>query len=203
MSDLIPPINKINKIEKLKEHLILSKMNHHTQIIKSTTLKDAHIYCVINNISTQQYGSLLEKYIMMKYNYIKNKTIDCIGDFCKNGKNSELKVSLGGITHTKFNFVQLRPSHKCDTYILTAYHLIPDNVDNEGELYIFNVPNVEIKKIILLYGGYAHGTIKKHGIITSETLNDEHNLKEYAIRPSINDDCWKALLPFRISETAL
>jgi hypothetical protein len=40
-----------------------------------------------------------------------------------NRKNSEVKVSLGGATHSKFNFVQIRPSHDCDTYILTAYHL--------------------------------------------------------------------------------
>lgn len=196
-------MDKRDRVSRLKEHLTLSKINHEEEILKLTTLKDAHVYCVLHKISAQQYGPLLEKFIQNKFNYVKNKAKDCTGDCVKDGKNCEIKVSLGGTTHTKFNFVQIRPSHDCEIYVLTAYHLSPDNVDSEGELYIFKVPTNDIKKIIVSYGGYAHGTIKKHGPITIESLNDKTNMKEYALRPTINDKCWEELMTFRIYEDTL
>lgn len=191
------------RVKRLREHLNLTKVKHEDQIMKLTTLKEAHIYCVIYSVSAQQYGPLLERFIRTRFNYTKNKAEDCTGDCSKDGKNSEVKVSLGGANHTKFNFVQIRPSHDCDMYILTAYHLSYENVESEGELYIFNVPKSYIKKLIVSYGGYAHGTIKEHGIITIDSLNDEISIKEYALRPTINDECWKALQAFRVIETAL
>jgi hypothetical protein len=81
--------------------------------------------------------------------------------------------------------------------------LCHDNVADEGDLYIFKISKTDIKKLIVSHGGYAHGTIKEHGTITSESIEVEHVIKEYALRPSINDECWKALLPFRISESEL
>lgn len=201
--DILETINRIEYVKRLKEHLSLLDIKHEDQIMKLKTLKEAHIYCVIHKISAQQFGPFIEKFIRMKFNYMKNNAKDCIGDCSKYGKNSEIKVSLGGQTHTKFNFVQIRPSHDCDIYILTAYHLSIENVDDEGELYIFKVPKEEIKKIIVSYGGYAHGTIKEHGTITIESLNEEKSTKEYALRPIINDDCWKALKIFRVDESEL
>lgn len=195
-----PPIDNVTR---LREHLALSKVKHDHQVMKMTTLKDAHTYCVIYGLSAQQYGPLLEKFIRTKFNYIKNKAEDCTGDCSKDGKNAEVKVSLGGATHTKFNFVQIRPSHDCEYYILTAYHLSYDNVASEGELFVFKVPKEDMKTIIVSHGGYAHGTIKEHGTITTESLNDEKSTREYAIRPTIHDACWNALLPFRVSETDL
>jgi hypothetical protein len=198
-----PLMDKAECVRRLKEHLTLSKVKHEDQVMKLDTLKEAHMYCVIHGISAQQFGPLLERFIRTKFNYVKNKAEDCTGDCSKDGKNSEVKVSLGGATHTKFNFVQIRPSHDCDTYILTAYHLSSDNVDSEGELYIFKVPKTDIKNIVVSYGGYAHGTIKEHGKITIDSLNDEKSIKEYALRPIINDDCWKALLRFKVPESEL
>ena len=192
-----------NRVNRLKEILALSSANHTEQVMKLHTLKEAHMYCVIHSVSAQQYGPLLEKFIRIRFNYEKNNSKDCTGDCSKDGKNSEVKVSLGGATHTKFNFVQIRPSHDCDTYILTAYHLSIENADAEGELYIFRVPKSDMKNIVALYGGYAHGTIKEHGIITTVDLNDETNTKEYALRPKIYDDCWKALLQFRVADASL
>lgn len=200
---ILPPMDTVERIKRLMEHLTLSKVNHEDQVMKLDTLKEAHTYCIINSVSAQQYGPLLEKFIRIKFNYIKNKAEDCSGDCSKDGKNSEVKVSLGGATHTKFNFVQIRPSHDCETYILTAYHLSSENVESEGDLYIFKVPKSDIKRIIVSYGGYAHGTIKEHGEITMDSLNDEKNTKEYALRPTINDDCWKMLLPFKVIESEL
>jgi hypothetical protein len=196
-------MDKPERVKRLKEHLALSKVSHREHVMKLTTLKDAHIYCVVHGVSAQQYGPLLERYIRTRFNYVKNKAEECAGDCSKDGNNSEVKVSLGGATHTKFNFVQIRPSHDCDTYILTAYHLSSANVDTEGELYVFKVPKADIKTIVMSYGGYAHGTVKEHGRITMESMNDPKHAKEYALRPAINDACWRALMPFRVPETAL
>lgn len=189
-------------IDKLKAHLECSRTDHMVKIMEITNLKDAHIYCVLNNISAQQYGILLERYIINKFNYLKNKADACAGDCFKNGYNIEVKVSLGGVTHSKFNFVQLRPSHGLDYYILTAYHLSLENVESEGELYIFKIPKEDIIKLIVLHGGYAHGTFREHGLITLDSLSIPTN-KEYVLRSSFNDRCWNALLPFRISESDL
>jgi len=199
----IETMDKEERVKRLKEYLTLSKVNHKDQIMNLATLKEANVYCIIHGVSAQQYGPLLERFIRIKFNYIKNKAEDCIGDCSKDGKNSEVKVSLGGATHSKFNFVQIRPSHDCETYILTAYNLSSDNVESEGELYIFKVPKEEIKKIIVSFGGYAHGTIKEHGKITIESLNDEKSTKEYALRPTINDACWKELIQFKVPESEL
>ena len=197
------PMEKTDRVTRLKEHLTRSNVDHEHEIMKSGTLKEAHTYCVLNGVSGQQYGPILEKFIRTKFNYIKNKAKSCTGDCSKDGKNSEVKVSLGGKNHNKFNFVQIRPSHDCETYILTAYNLSDNNVELEGELYIFKVPKDDIKKLVVCFGGYAHGTIKEHGNITIESLNDEKSTKEYALRPTINDNCWKALLPFRVPESGL
>ena len=199
----IKTMDKEERVKRLKEYLTLSKVNHKDQIMNLATLKEANAYCIIHGVSAQQYGPLLERFIRIKFSYIKNKAEDCTGDCSKDGKNSEVKVSLGGASHSKFNFVQIRPSHDCETYILTAYNLSSDNVDSEGELYIFKVPKEEIKKIIVSFGGYAHGTVKEHGKITIESLNDEKSAKEYALRPTINDTCWKELISFRVQESEL
>jgi len=189
-------------IEKLKDHLNSIHVNHESEILKEETLKSAHMYCVINNISSQQYGPILEKYIISKYKYSKNKPENCTGDCMnKEGVNVEIKVSLGGSKHTKFNYVQIRPFHSCGVYLMTAYHLCMDNVDTGGELYIFNVPKEELNKLLVSYGSYAHGTIKELGKITEESL--VNTSKEYALRPSFNDPCWKALLPFRVQADLL
>jgi hypothetical protein len=199
----LPTMDKIERVKRMKEIIALSKVKHEEQVMKLHSLKEANTYCVIHGLSAQQYGPLLEKYIRTNFKYIKNKAKDCIGDCSKDGKNSEIKVSLGGTTHSKFNFVQIRPSHDCDTYILTAYHLSTENVEEEGELFVFKVPKADIKQIVMSYGGYAHGTVKEHGSITIESLNDEKNIKEYAIRPTINDECWKALITHRVIESEL
>lgn len=197
--DLMENLDIENYVERLKSHLSMSKINHEKIILEQKSLKEAHVYAVINKISSQKYGTFLEKYIRKRFNYQKNKAADCTGDATKNDENTEIKVSLGGTTHSKFNFVQIRPNHNCDFYLLTAYHLCDGNVEEMGELYIFKIPSEDIKKIVVSFGGYAHGTVKKHGPITSESILESS--KEYAIRPTFNDNCWKALLPHRVFES--
>jgi hypothetical protein len=190
-------------IQKLKEHLARSTINHENEILKEKTLKNAHLYCVINSVSAQQYGPLLEKYIRIKNKFVKNTASECNGDCSKDDKNAEVKASLGGSKHNKFNWVQLRVSHDIQYYILTAYHLTSKNVETGGELYVFSVPKEDMLLLIANYGGYAHGTNKEHGSITITDLKNEKNKKEYAMRPSYGDKCWQDIMKFRVSGDTL
>jgi hypothetical protein len=194
---------ELHRVQRLKECLLSSTIRHEEQILLQPSLKDAHIYCVLHNLSAQQYGPLLEKYIISKYNYTKNNASQCIGDCSKNNKNLEVKASLGGSHHQKFNYVQIRIAQPIHDYLLTAYHLHSSNVEQEGELYLFRIPKTNMKQLLVSHGGYAHGTFKEYGRITPESLEDTKNTKEYAIRPTIHDKCWKDLLPFRIVESDL
>jgi hypothetical protein len=184
---------------KLTYILDSSEINHKIEIMKEASLKDAHIYSKIHNLSGQVSGPLIENYIKNKYNMIKNNASSCSGDLLCNEINFEIKVSTGGKENNKFNYVQLRINHTCE-YILTAYYLSYENVHNNGELFIFRLNKENIKRLILKYGGYAHGTVHKLGEITKEDLDDETNDKEYAIRPKYGDKCWNELLQFRIDE---
>jgi hypothetical protein len=190
-------------IMKLKEHLAISKIDHKQSILSEPTLKDAHVYCLINKLSAQQYGPLLEKFICEKFSFIKNSATEAMGDCQKNGKNVEIKVSLGGDKNCKYNYVQIRPNHDCDEYLFTAYHLSDENVEEQGQLYIFQVSKLDLLSIICEYGGYAHGTVKKNGKITFESMTNDKNDKEYAIRPKYGDKCWTVLSKYRISEYEL
>ena len=90
-------------------------------------------------------------------------------------------------------------------YIKSKYGMKKNNSslcigDLEGELFIFKLTKINIKKLILKYGGYAHGTKQKLGEITEEDLENSLNDKEYTIRPKYGDKCWKELLQFRVDE---
>ncbi len=185
--------------KRLKSILDNSRIDHKKEIVKTETLKDAHIYCKINNLSGQLAGPLIEYYIKDKYGMKKNNASSCIGDLKFNEKNIEIKVSNGGKEHNRFNYVQLRMNHICE-YILTAYYLNDENIYNMGELYIFRLNKEAIKDLIIKYGGYAHGTKQKLGNINKQDLDDETNDKEYAIRTKYGDRCWRELMNFRIDE---
>lgn len=188
-----------NLKDKLKYVLGLSKCNHKQEIMKQPDLKYAHMYCKINQLSGQVAGPLVENYIKHRYNMTKNKASQCIGDVQYKQVNIEIKVSTGGKENNKFNYVQLRMNHVCE-YILTAYYINDDNLEDMGELFIFKLDKKDIKKMILNYGGYAHGTVKKLGPITENDLEDETNAKEYAFRPKYGDKCWCELLTFRVDD---
>lgn len=185
---------------KLRECLIDSEINHKDQIIKQPSLKDVHIYCVIHKISSHQYGALIEHYIIKSNKYIKNKSTECTGDYYDGNYNVELKISLGGKNRNNFNFVQIRPHHNIDYYILTAYHLDAVNILNKGNLYIFKINKNDMIKLLQIYGQYAHGTKTINGEITFESITNVTNVKEYAIRPVFGDKCWNDLIQFRVFE---
>ena len=188
-----------NIYDKLKYILCISKYNHKIEILKQPDLKYAHIYCKINQLSGQVSGPLIEYFIKNKYEMIKNNSSLCIGDLQYNKTNIEIKISNGGTENNKFNYVQLRMNHICE-YILTAYYINDDNLEKMGELFIFKLNKTDMKKIIFKYGGYAHGTIQKLGVITEDDLENPSNDKEYVIRPKYGDKCWHELLNYRIQE---
>jgi galactitol-specific phosphotransferase system IIB component len=188
--------------KELKKFLKNSKINHKLEIMKQGNLKKAHIYCIINRLSGQVSGNLLEHRIKIQNNMIKNKASLCIGDLQHNETNFEIKTSLGGKNHNKFNYVQIRFNHICE-YILTAYYITNNNIDTLGELFIFKLNKMDMKKIILKYGGYAHGTKKKLGKITQDELDNIMNDKEYAFRPKYGGKSWCHLLQFRIDENSI
>lgn len=217
--------SKMEEIKiKLKQILDTSKCNHKIEIMKEPNIKRAHIYCKIHQLSGQVLGPLIEYYIKNKYGMIKNNSSLCNGDLQQhnqrnfeiklsndskennssaciehNQTNFEIKVSNGGKENNKFNYVQLRMNHNC-AYILTAYHINYDNIETEGELFIFKLTKINIKIIILKYGGYAHGTKQKLGKISEDDLENPINNKEYSIRPKYGDKCWNELLQFRVQE---
>jgi hypothetical protein len=184
---------------KLKHILETSTCNHKIEIMKELNIKRAHIYCKIHQLSGQISGPLIEHYIKTKYEMKKNNSSLCSGDLQHNQTNYEIKVSNGSKENNKFNYVQIRMNHDCE-YILTAYYINNDNIETEGELFIFKLTKINIKMIILKYGGYAHGTKQKLGEITKEDLENPINDKEYAIRPKYGNKCWNELLQFRIYE---
>ena len=188
--------------DELEEHLNITWISFEIEAMKETTLKNVHIYCVINNVSAQKFGAIIEKYIIKNYRYIKNNSSDCNGDCNKNNINFEIKTSLGGSKHDKFNYVQIRPTQDIGMYIFTAYYLNKNNVCSCGELFIFKITRVEMLTLLLKYGNYAHGTIKKLGKISMKQLTNSNNI-EYALRALYSDKCWNEFLRFRINEDEL
>lgn len=190
------------QIEELTKLFGKMNINDKKEIMKEKSLKRAHYYCLINNKTSQQFGPLLEHYIITKHGFTKVSASLRSGDCSKDGKNYEIKVSLGGKTHDKFNYVQIRPSHKIDHYVLTAYHLSHKNIPEGGKLYIMNVSKDNMIDIIEEFGSYAHGTKKKYGEITKELILENKDI-EYALRPSFGDKCWKKLMEYEISVNEL
>lgn len=186
-------------IKKLKNVLGTFNCDHKVEIMKQSSLKRAHIYCKIYNLSGQLSGTLIENYIKKNYEMSKNNVSLCNGDLNCNQTNFEIKISNGGKNHNKFNYVQLRMNHDCE-YIFTAYYINDENIKIEGELFVFKLKKKDLIKIISKYGGYAHGTVSKLGKITVDDLEDIQNNKEYAIRPKYGDNCWNQLLNFRVNE---
>lgn len=190
-------------IDDITRHLACCTINHKDEILKKESLKYAHLYCILKNVSAQEYGPLLENYIIVKKSFTKNTASLCIGDCTKDEKSVEIKASLGGKKHDRFNWVQLRPSHEIDYYLFTAYHLCNENIEQHGELYIFRLSKENMVDLIVSFGGYAHGTKKEYGKITKESLKDVNNKKEYALRTKFGDHCWSEMMKHRITEDEL
>jgi len=99
------------------------------------------------------------------------------GDGHKNGINYEIKTSIHA-KKSKINFVQIRPDHHIDNYILIAYNMYEN--DTIGKAHIFKVPSDNVYDLIIRFGGYAHGSTAMLGKITSDNIKGRNC--EYALR---------------------
>lgn len=184
MSTLSPSLFGSKLIDILNE----PKINHFIEISKMLTIHAAHTYCKAHKLHGSSAGFLIEKYIINKYDMKKLKATDGCGDAQFNGVNIEIKASFGGFAHNRFNYVQIRPHHLIDHYLLTAYYLDKSNINTDGELFMFGLSKSVMNEFIQKFGQYAHGT------------KSDHYRNEYAIRPVFGDPCWNELIKYRISE---
>lgn len=164
-------------------------------IKKQKTLVDKCIY-IRRYVSPKSTD--IEKIIMNDLHLDKPKNKLC-GDGSKNGINYEIKFT-GHAKGSKFNFVQLRPDHNIDFYIFVCYNMYHNR--GKGKAYILKIPSDHMNKLIVKYGSYAHGSIKKLGKITLENLKNKNH--EYAIRcnPNANHNTkqykiWLILLSYK------
>ncbi len=100
----------------------------------------------------------------------------------KNGVNYEIKVSIHD-TKCKTNIRQIRPHHNVDFYIIMAFNVFGGD---RGEAYVFKVPSEKIYDLVLEYGGYTHGTVKRNGVITAESIRDKSTDFEYSLSADPN-----------------
>ena len=144
-------------------------------------------------LTSQSYGAIIESQIKKILN-ISPQRDEISGDGVFNNKTIEIKVSIEG-TKSNFNFVQLRPSHNVDYYLLLTYSY------TEDDLFFFLIPHEDMITLIGKYAGYAHGTIKKQGEINRENvIKNLDKDYEYAIRPDYlkEEGSWKELKAYII-----
>ena len=144
-------------------------------------------------LTSQSYGDIIESQIKKILN-ISPQRDEISGDGVFNNKTIEIKVSIEG-TKSNFNFVQLRPSHNVDYYLLLTYSY------TEDDLFFFLIPHEDMITLIGKYAGYAHGTIKKQGEINRENvIKNLDKDYEYAIRPDYlkEEGSWKELKAYII-----
>jgi hypothetical protein len=126
-----------------------------------------------------QFEKIIKKNLLI--NDAKNETS---GDGYKNNIKYEIKCSIHS-KKCKINFVQIRPDHDIDFYILITYNMYYNN--ELGKAYVFKIPSYKLYELIVDYGGYAHGTVKKLGNITINNIKGRNC--EYALR--CNPNCKK------------
>ena len=182
----------------LLQNCYLSKSEKEKELSSAKTPRDV---CVIAKtyFTAQSYGPQLERWVK-KYLLLDKKLDSTSGDASINSVGIEIKCSIqdqkGG-----FNYVQLRPHHTHEFYILLSYSIFMD------EAMWHCVPHESMNSLIESYGGYAHGTITQNGKINKDSILA--NKYEYAIRPNRHlttgkaATAWVALEPFRVSEDEL
>ena len=181
-------------LEMLRGHSVNAKQ----ELLEQESARDA---CIIakSYLTPQSYGTILESWTKTHLN-LSNKADNLSGDASQGTKTFEIKVSIedkrGG-----FNYVQLRPAHSVDAYIILSYSIALDEVT---WLYI---PHDNMISLINEWGGYAHGTLTKQGPITVQSIQD--NSYEYAIRPNMHKlntkagKAWQELTNYRVTEDEL
>jgi len=179
----------------------LNDNNNKNQILKKiNNQKNLTEICILARNYLSPQSTDLET-ICKKYLKIDSPIDETSGDGHKNGKNYEIKISIHA-KKSKLNFVQIRPDHNIDFYIFIGYNMYDNNDKKIGKAYIFKIPSNIVYELIVLYGGYAHGTIKKLGEITINNIKGRNC--EYALRCNPNQkkgkdfDLWKEFKKYKV-----
>ncbi|MDC6467597.1 hypothetical protein OAW63_01260 [Flavobacteriaceae bacterium] len=156
--------------------------------------------CVLFRKYTSPQSTDSEK--LIRHDFKIGSPIDAVsGDGMKNGINYEIKVSIHD-TKCKTNIRQIRPHHNVDFYIIMAFNVFGGD---KGEAHIFRVPSEKIYDLVLKYGGYTHGTVKRNGVITAESIRDKSTDFEYSLSadPNANSNSkskklWDELMKYSV-----
>jgi hypothetical protein len=190
-------------MENINTELLLTALreqkNGAKYVEQATAARDACIRAKAL-LSSQSYGSKLEAWIKNYFN-LGSKIDNLSGDASLNNKNFEIKVSVQG-QNGSFNYVQIRPFHNIDAYIILNY-----SIDLDEVIWLY-IPHVEMPALINEWGTYAHGTLKQNGPITMDSILN--NKYEYAIRPNMHKEdkhkakkCWNVLEQYKVTENEL
>jgi len=107
-------------------------------------------------LTSQSYGTTIEKFIIDKLNMSKVKAKENRGDSCCNGKYYEIKISLITSTNVNLNLVQIRNWQNIDGYICCAF-----DIRDKYKEYIFYLnKNQMVEELELMNASSAHGTKK-------------------------------------------
>ena len=176
--ELIKIVSEMRIKDKKDKLYILKKINSQNTLTGK---------CIIARNYLSPQSTDLENLIKLdlKIGCPINKTS---GDGHKNGKNYEIKTSIHA-TESKINFVQIRPDHNVDDYIFVTYNMYENDI---GKAYIFKIPSNIVYNLIVLYGGYAHGTCSVLGKITIENIKGRNC--EYALRCNPNSKNGKSFV---------
>mgnify|MGYP001174426663 FL=1 len=168
----VPQLVKLMRIQKkynIKE--IYKKVLYSSDILEK---------CVLSRFYFKPQSTYIEKIIKSNLE-IEDPVDEISGDGHKNGINYEIKTSLHD-KNCKFNFVQIRPDHNIDFYIFLGLNIFEK--DDDYKCYLFKIPSNNVYDLVIKYGDYAHGTIKRNGIITKDNFKGRN--KEYCLRPNPN-----------------
>ena len=175
-------MTKIDCIQIVKSirsnKLVLEKQQAIKQAYESDDIWEK---CVLFRKYTSPQSTDSEKLIRHDLN-IGNPADTVSGDGMKNGVNYEIKVSIHD-TKCKTNIRQIRPHHNVDFYIIMAFNVFGGD---RGEAFVFKVPSEKIYDLVLEYGCYTHGTIKRNGVITAESIRDKTTDFEYSLSADPN-----------------
>lgn len=172
-------IDCIQIVESIRSNkLVLEKQQAIKQAYESDDIWEK---CVLFRKYTSPQSTDSEKLIRHDFN-IGNPADAVSGDGMKNGVNYEIKVSIHD-TKCKTNIRQIRPHHNVDFYIIMAFNVFGGD---RGEAHVFKVPSEKIYELVLEYGGYTHGTVKRNGVITAESIRDKTTDFEYSLSADPN-----------------
>jgi hypothetical protein len=134
--------------------------------------------CILIKKYLTPQSAITEK-IIKKDLKMENKINQTSGDARKNSNNYEIKYS-GHAKKSMWNFVQIRPDHDVQDYVLLGYNMYDESDKDIGKGYVFKVPAEKMYNLVINYGGYAHGTVGKLGKITKDNIKGRNC--EYALR---------------------